>query len=172
MLVCAFLNLLGFTMAGPITPALGHHFGMDVGASLGMLTSAYPLGMLLGDYHPAAAVWELVVIVEKLTLIGFLALLDPGSWLPASAVGAPLATFSELIKKGTLPGQSLGQSKGDSLKALPAADDPWEFFPWFDDRLSDGAAPRGATTPPPSSAGSAARSRNAPRAAASRPRRA
>ena len=48
LLFAAFLNLLGFTMAGPITPALGHHFGMDVGASLGMLTSAYPLGMLGG----------------------------------------------------------------------------------------------------------------------------
>lgn len=35
-------------MAGPITPALGFHFGLDVGASLGLLTSAYPLGMLCG----------------------------------------------------------------------------------------------------------------------------
>lgn len=47
-LAAAFLNLLGFTMAGPITPALGSHFGLDVGASLGALTSAYPLGMLAG----------------------------------------------------------------------------------------------------------------------------
>ena len=47
-LSAAFLNLLGFTMAGPITPALGAHFGLSVGASLGALTSAYPLGMLAG----------------------------------------------------------------------------------------------------------------------------
>ena len=48
VLLAAFLNLLGFTMAGPITPALGAHFGLDVGASLGWLTSAYPMGMLFG----------------------------------------------------------------------------------------------------------------------------
>ena len=48
VLIAAFLNLLGFTMAGPITPALGAHFGVDVGASLGFLSSAYPLGMLCG----------------------------------------------------------------------------------------------------------------------------
>ena len=39
------------------------------------------LGMLLGDYHPASAAWELVVVVEKLTLIGFLALAEPGTWM-------------------------------------------------------------------------------------------
>eukprot|EP00978_Attheya_sp_CCMP212_P003237 scaffold6665_cov53-Attheya_sp.AAC.2 len=48
ILLSAFLNLLGFTMAGPITPALGKHFGLEVGASFGSLTSAYPLGMLAG----------------------------------------------------------------------------------------------------------------------------
>lgn len=48
VLASSFLNLLGFTMAGPITPALGQHFGLQVGASFGSLTSAYPLGMLLG----------------------------------------------------------------------------------------------------------------------------
>lgn len=35
-------------MAGPITPALGQHFGLAIGASFGSLTSAYPLGMLFG----------------------------------------------------------------------------------------------------------------------------
>eukprot|EP00957_Ditylum_brightwellii_P177578 13526096-Ditylum_brightwellii.AAC.1 len=35
-------------MAGPITPALGRHFDLTVGASFGSLTSAYPLGMLFG----------------------------------------------------------------------------------------------------------------------------
>ena len=48
VLSAAFLNLLGFTMAGPITPALGQHFGLEVGAMFGSLTSAYPLGMLFG----------------------------------------------------------------------------------------------------------------------------
>lgn len=48
VLAASFLNLLGFTMAGPITPALGKHFNLEVGASFGSLTSAYPMGMLLG----------------------------------------------------------------------------------------------------------------------------
>ena len=48
VLSAAFLNLLGFTMAGPITPYLGQHFGLEVGAKFGSLTSAYPLGMLFG----------------------------------------------------------------------------------------------------------------------------
>ena len=48
ILLASFLNLLGFTMAGPMTPALGKHFSLQVGASFGSLTSAYPLGMLLG----------------------------------------------------------------------------------------------------------------------------
>lgn len=48
ILAASFLNLLGFTMAGPITPALGKHFNLPVGASFGSLTSAYPFGMLFG----------------------------------------------------------------------------------------------------------------------------
>jgi MFS transporter, DHA1 family, tetracycline resistance protein len=48
LLLSAFLNLLGFTMAGPLTPSLGQHFQLPVGASFGSLTSAYPLGMLVG----------------------------------------------------------------------------------------------------------------------------
>lgn len=48
LLGAAFLNLLGFTMAGPITPALGQHFNLEVGAYFGALTSAYPLGMFFG----------------------------------------------------------------------------------------------------------------------------
>lgn len=48
ILAAAFLNLLGFTMAGPITPALGQHFGLEAGSRVGMLTSAYPAGMLVG----------------------------------------------------------------------------------------------------------------------------
>jgi DHA1 family tetracycline resistance protein-like MFS transporter len=48
LLTASFLNLLGFTMAGPITPALGRHFNLNVGLSFGSLTSAYPFGMLFG----------------------------------------------------------------------------------------------------------------------------
>jgi len=48
VLFASFLSLLGFTMAGPLTPALGKHFALEVGTKFGSLTSAYPLGMLLG----------------------------------------------------------------------------------------------------------------------------
>ena len=48
VLAAAFLNLLGFTMTIPITPALKRHFSLQAGASFGMLTSAYPLGMMMG----------------------------------------------------------------------------------------------------------------------------
>ena len=48
VIAAAFLNLLGFTMTGPITPALAEHFALPVGARVGMLTSAYPFGMLGG----------------------------------------------------------------------------------------------------------------------------
>ena len=48
VLAGAFLNLLGFTMAGPITPALAEHFQLPVGSKVGALTSAYPMGMLVG----------------------------------------------------------------------------------------------------------------------------
>lgn len=49
VLLASFLSLLGFTMvAGPLTPALGKHFGLQIGGWFGSLTSAYPLGMFLG----------------------------------------------------------------------------------------------------------------------------
>ena len=47
LLLATFLNLLGFTMAGPLTPELGRHFGLGGGSAAGALTSAYPLGMLV-----------------------------------------------------------------------------------------------------------------------------
>jgi MFS family permease len=51
VLASSFLNLLGFTMvAGPLTPALGSHFGLEIGSLFGTLTSAYPLGMLIGVF--------------------------------------------------------------------------------------------------------------------------
>ena len=50
VLLASFLNLLGFTMASPIQPALGKHFELPLGASFGSLSSAYPLGMMLGVF--------------------------------------------------------------------------------------------------------------------------
>ena len=40
VLLASFLNLLGFTMASPIQPSLGRHFGLPLGASFGSLSSA------------------------------------------------------------------------------------------------------------------------------------
>jgi len=51
VLISSFLSLLGFTMvAGPLTPALGKHFNLEVGSLFGALTSAYPLGMMIGIF--------------------------------------------------------------------------------------------------------------------------
>jgi len=38
------------------------------------------LGLLVGDYRAAASAWELVAIAQKLVLVGFLSLFDPGQW--------------------------------------------------------------------------------------------
>ena len=71
VLLAAFLNLLGFTMASPIQPALGKHFDLPLGTKFGSLSSAYPLGMLLGVF-----VWPTLSdvlgrkIVMSLTLLG------------------------------------------------------------------------------------------------------
>ena len=48
ILTATCLNLLGFTMTSPLSPSLGQHFALPLGASFGSLTSAYPLGMLVG----------------------------------------------------------------------------------------------------------------------------
>lgn len=40
-----FLHLLGFTMGGPILPSLRQHFHLEA-AQTGLITSAFPLGML------------------------------------------------------------------------------------------------------------------------------
>ncbi|CAJ1961567.1 unnamed protein product [Cylindrotheca closterium] len=50
ILASSFLSLLGFTMTGPITPALGRYFELEAGASFGSLTSAYPMGMFVGVF--------------------------------------------------------------------------------------------------------------------------
>ena len=49
ILMATTLNLLGFTLTSPLNPTLGKHFQLPTGASFGSLTSAYPLGMLLGQ---------------------------------------------------------------------------------------------------------------------------
>jgi len=51
ILISSFLSLLGFTMVtGPLTPALGKHFNLQIGSLFGALTSAYPLGMMIGIF--------------------------------------------------------------------------------------------------------------------------
>lgn len=47
--VVVFLHLLGFTMGGPILPALRTHFGVAP-AQMGLITSAFPLGMFVAVF--------------------------------------------------------------------------------------------------------------------------
>lgn len=42
---CIFLHMLGFTMSGPLLPALRIHFALSA-SQTGLITSAFPLGML------------------------------------------------------------------------------------------------------------------------------
>lgn len=71
VLLASFLNLLGFTMASPIQPALGEHFSLPLGASFGSLSSAYPLGMMLGVFMwPTLSDVVGRKIVMALTLFG------------------------------------------------------------------------------------------------------
>lgn len=44
VLLSTFLNLLGFTLTLPVNVALREHFELQMGASFGSLSSAYPLG--------------------------------------------------------------------------------------------------------------------------------
>ena len=46
VLLAAFLDLLGYTMTIPLGAALKSHFALPMGASFGMISSAYPLGTL------------------------------------------------------------------------------------------------------------------------------
>lgn len=96
VLCSSFLNLLGFTMAGPITPALGAHFRLSSGsASFGSLTSAYPLGMLLGLF-----VWPRL----------------------SDRVGRRSVLATSLTGSGLgLAAQSLAVSRGASLRTFLAA---------------------------------------------------
>ena len=98
VIAAAFLNLLGFTMTGPITPDLAKHFGLPAGGSarVGMLTSAYPFGMLAG-----LAVWPRLsdkrgmrkpILVLSLGGVG----LGLAAQSAALARNAPLWTFLSL----------------------------------------------------------------------------
>ena len=52
------------------------------------------LGLLLGDYRPEMVGWDLVVVSEKLVIVGFLSLFAPGSWTQLFiAVIVALSTF-------------------------------------------------------------------------------
>jgi len=44
-----FFSLLGFTMTGPVLPAMRLHFGLSA-AQTGLITSAFPLGMFAGVF--------------------------------------------------------------------------------------------------------------------------
>ena len=107
VLAAAFLNLLGFTMAGPITPALADHFALPVGSKVGALTSAYPVGMLVG-----LLVWPNISDrrgMRKVVLAGSLFGVGVGLSLQALALrlGAPLWVFLTLR---VLSGASAGAS--------------------------------------------------------------
>jgi len=93
ILISSFLSLLGFTMvAGPLTPALGKHFNLQVGSLFGALTSAYPLGMMIGIF-----IWpSLSDRVGRRKILSF-SLLGSGLGLTAQALviqrGGSLSQF-------------------------------------------------------------------------------
>ena len=60
------------------------------------------LGMLLGDYRPEASGWELVAVAEKLVLTGFLALVEPGSWMQLF-LGTVVALFAFVLQSRVQP---------------------------------------------------------------------
>ena len=73
-------------------------------------------GMLGGDYKPAAAGWEVVVIGEKVLLTGFLALVDPGSWTQLF-LGMVIALFAFVLQARVAP----FKSPSDNLFAFIAS---------------------------------------------------
>jgi len=74
------------------------------------------LGTLVGDYRPNTSAWELVVVVEKLVLTGFLALLEPGTWTQLF-VGVIAALFAFSLQARVAP----YRSAGDNLFAYVAS---------------------------------------------------
>ena len=120
VLAGAFLNLLGFTMAGPITPALAEHFQLPVGSKVGALTSAYPMGMLVG-----LLVWPQISDREgwrKKIIVGSLFGVGVGLFLQALALHlkAPYWVFLGLR---VLSGLSAGASPVSKAYLADAATD-------------------------------------------------
>ena len=56
----------------------------------------------MGDYKRLMGWWELVAVMEKLTLIGFLALVEPGSWTQLF-IGTIVALFGFVLQAHFAP---------------------------------------------------------------------
>ena len=107
VLTASFLSLLGFTMvSGPLTPALGKHFQLEVGSLFGALTSAYPLGMMVGIF-----IWpSLSDKVGRRNVLSF-SLLGSGLGLMAQAlVILRGGTLTQFLLTRTLTGFFAGSS--------------------------------------------------------------
>jgi hypothetical protein len=72
------------------------------------------LSTLTGDYRPEAAWWELVHVGEKLILVGFLSLFEPGQWSQIF-VAALVALSALLLKMWVWPYRS---ATGDQPREL------------------------------------------------------
>ena len=106
VLLASFLNLLGFTMASPIQPALGKHFSLPIGASFGSLSSAYPLGMLLGVF-----VWPTLSDVLGRKFVMSLTLLGSGMGLLLQSWGIRRCwTLEQFLAARVLTGCFAGNS--------------------------------------------------------------
>jgi len=107
VLTASFLSLLGFTMvSGPLTPSLGKHFQLEVGSLFGALTSAYPLGMMVGIF-----IWpSLSDKVGRSNVLSF-SLLGSGLGLMAQAlVILRGGTLTQFLLTRTLTGFFAGSS--------------------------------------------------------------
>ncbi|KAL7437803.1 hypothetical protein ACHAXH_004025 [Discostella pseudostelligera] len=106
VLLASFLNLLGFTMASPIQPALGKHFSLPIGASFGSLSSAYPLGMLLGVF-----VWPTLSDVLGRKFVMSLTLFGSGMGLLLQSYGIRKCwTLEQFLAARVLTGCFAGNS--------------------------------------------------------------
>ena len=130
ILFASFLNLLGFTMASPIQPALGSHFNLPLGASFGSLSSAYPLGMFAGVF-----LWPTLSDIIGRKLVMSITLLGSGvglilqsygikqcwtleSFLAARVLTGCFAGNSPISKAYLADRGSEGENKGNLAKYL------------------------------------------------------
>jgi hypothetical protein len=65
------------------------------------------LGLLIGDYRPEAKAWELVPVVEKLVLVGFLSLFHPGQ-LSQIFIGVLFALCAFMLQARVAPYRCAG----------------------------------------------------------------